>query len=186
MKHASSLVSAAVLATLAVALGCGGSSDDGSGNTTEAGGTTGDASTSKDTGTTTGDSGAPHNDVDGGVACGQSSCNPSTEQCCIGQSGASCIGKSATCQGTSLACTTTAQCTGGNVCCATLNGASVTAVCQASCPSGGITGPYQLCATDGECPTGSTCQTLGGIHYCGQPFDASAFDASGFFDAARD
>ena len=185
MKHAKILVSAALLTTLAVALGCGGSSGDGSSTTTDAGGTTGDAST-KDTGTTTGDSGTPHNDVDGGVACGQSSCNPSTEQCCIGQSGASCIGKSDTCQGASLSCTTTAQCTGGNVCCASFSGATLTAVCQASCPSGGLTGPYQLCATDGECPSGSTCQALGGIHYCGQPFDAAAFDAAGFFDAARD
>jgi hypothetical protein len=185
MKHVKSLVAAAIVSSLAVALGCGGSSDNGSTTTTDAGGTNSDASTSKDSGTT-GDSSTPHNDVDGGVACGQSSCNPSTEQCCIAQSGASCIGKSDTCQGTSLACTTTAQCTGSNVCCATLSGTSITAVCQASCPSGGITGPYQLCASDAECPAGSTCQTIGNIHYCGTPFDASAFDASGFFDAARD
>ncbi len=181
MKHLKSITAAALVTAFSVAAGCGGSSDSGSPTSTTdggAGGPAADGSTSPGTGN---DAQVQHPPVDGGTACGQTSCDPATESCCIGQNGGTCVAKNATCQGIAVACQSGKDCSGGQVCCATVSGVS----CQTTCdPSSG----RQLCASDAECTAPDTCQNLGGIKYCGQPFTVPdggfGFDASAFRDAS--
>jgi Cys-rich repeat protein len=189
-----------VVLGLAVAVGCGGSSeslpDD------DAGGGGNDSSTGTD-GNTASRDGATMNDgtspVDSsmmstGVPCGQgdaaASCDPTTQVCCVtfgmGGGSAQCIAKGATCQGASVGCSSAANCASGDVCCGAFTNNMLSSACQAApCPAVAPLGrPIQLCATDGECPNGEKCRTgFGGIKACaaaggfdgGIPFDASFF-----------
>jgi hypothetical protein len=64
------------------------------------------------------------------------------------------------CNGLSLTCTGTANCSGGEVCCGSLIGGGAT--CEPSCNGG-----YQLCQSDSDCPSGDSCKrTLFGIDIC--------------------
>jgi hypothetical protein len=124
------------------------------------------------------------------IACGSTSCDGATQDCCItvgggGGGGSSTAGgpgggapSSAVCTpkgkcdgDIALSCSSTASCASGQVCCANLNADAPTAVCQASCGGGGGGGGgggvQQLCASDKDCPMGRRCQdTEAGFKFC--------------------
>jgi hypothetical protein len=80
--------------------------------------------------------------------------------------------------GISLACTSTSQCTGGQVCCGHLRGGEAGAP-GASCEAACAPGSGQLCTTDNDCPMGDHCSMRGVIHFC-RPNDAGVrFDSGG-------
>ncbi len=108
------------------------------------------------------DTGAPPT-----ISCGTTSCNASTQACCVTQAGGSCIAKGAPCQGGTLACSSKASCTGANVCCGEFSGTSGSATCKPSCGAMGI----QLCAVDAECTAPATCEAaFGGLKTCRRGF----------------
>jgi hypothetical protein len=112
--------------------------------------------------------------VDGGaqcssplmVACGSSTCNTSTEYCCVdtniadGGQTQTCVPPNGTCSttATTIHCDEAADCAGGAVCCGNFPrpGVQGNTSCLASC-----TGfQSQLCRTDSECGTNSDAGAL--------------------------
>ncbi len=86
------------------------------------------------------------------------------------------------CQGSFLSCTSTANCSGSQVCCFTFTdeaGATTgmgpfTTACQDSCSAPS----YKLCASDSECSGGDTC-TMGSYStYCGTPTNFPGLDGN--------
>jgi hypothetical protein len=112
------------------------------------------------------DSGTP-------LTCGTSSCDPSTQECCIPimmGATASCatIGQ---CGGVALSCTGSDNCAAGDVCCLSgLGGGLPTSSCQPSCGRGGGGGGgtgFQLCSSSSDCPPGEQCvATPFGVSVC--------------------
>ena len=93
------------------------------------------------------------------IQCGNSSCDPQTQVCCVtfnGQNVNETCTNQGQCNGASLGCTSAASCPNGEVCCATLTQQQQSAQCAQQC-QGGFQNP-QLCATNAECPKGQTCQ----------------------------
>jgi hypothetical protein len=106
---------------------------------------------------------------DGGGSC------PSGQTCCTVLAlppSSSCVPEG-TCTGISTVCSKGSDCTGGQVCCAGSADAGVPAAdagmqmfdpstlsttCQTSCTAS----QAQYCSTDTDCPSGLTCQSLGG------------------------
>jgi hypothetical protein len=94
----------------------------------------------------------------GHVPCGGSSCPTSTSFCCQTLTGlaGTCDQTGSTCtQGASLHCDEAADCDAGVCCLSPIGaaGATVTATCQATCPSG----TFQLCRSNRECLSGQPC-----------------------------
>jgi hypothetical protein len=93
------------------------------------------------------------------IQCGTSSCDPQTEVCCVTFNGQT-INEACTaqgkCSGASLGCTSAASCPSGEVCCGTFTQTEQDSKCQTTC-GGGFQHP-QLCATNAECPSGTTCK----------------------------
>jgi hypothetical protein len=151
----------------------GGSTDD-SGTTTDDGGPIVEedgGTVPTDTGLPpTKDSGPPTMDASppiGTISCGDKSCDPATQVCCVSfMGGQSCTAKGKCSGGIGLACTSAASCPGGEKCCFSGGGGGGGASCKASCGMGGP-GSAQLCATDAECPMGQTCRNvMGGFKIC--------------------
>ncbi len=115
--------------------------------------------------------------ADASVRCGTKVCDGLTQDCCLtggaGGASATCITKGGSCGGgVALGCTSSAGCPSGQVCCLTISGGSGgKAVCATTCGTGAPPGPgggsVTLCATDAECPKGTTCRGVGpGIRGC--------------------
>lgn len=125
-----------------------------------------DATTGRDAAA---DSSIPPNDGGGGpgtptpdqISCGATTCNSTTDVCCIDRNQAqTCITKGTTCdQGIAQGCDDKADCTGGDVCCGAQGAAGPAIECKPTC--GSIQGfPLpQLCKTDSECGGGVPCVT---------------------------
>ena len=93
------------------------------------------------------------------IQCGTSTCDPQTQVCCVtfsGQTVTEACTNQGQCKGAELSCTSAASCPAIEVCCATLTQQSQSAQCAPQC-KGGFQNP-QLCATDAECPQGTTCK----------------------------
>jgi len=95
----------------------------------------------------------------GPIQCGNTTCNAQTQVCCVTFNGQN-VNETCTaqgqCNGASLSCTSASSCPNGEVCCATLTQQQQSSQCQTQC-QGGFQHP-QLCASDGECPNGTTCK----------------------------
>jgi hypothetical protein len=103
---------------------------------------------------------APADSGGGGITCGTTSCNATTQACCVPTTGGapSCIAKADSCAGGKLACTAPDTCGGGQKCCLGTAGTLSGSTCKASCT---IT-EDQLCDSDSDCTGGDTCKNLGG------------------------
>jgi len=108
------------------------------------------------------------------IACGSTSCDSTTEDCCL-QVAANVV---VTCApkgqcvfpGVSFSCSSAANCPAGQVCCLSqpIRG-TPSAVCIAACGTagGGFRPSIQLCDSPAECPTGTTCvPTPFGVSTC--------------------
>ena len=164
---------------LAVAAGCGGSTDGGTPGGGVDAGAGSDASMAADT-SMTGDTGTQL-DSGGGmgtVPCGMGqTCNLPAQECCLsaGEGGltAACTAVGA-CTGSAVACASTANCSGGQVCCAQQSGNGISSACAPS-PCGAMQG--QLCMMSSECAMGDTCRNLGGgLRVCAPQFDGGMRD----------
>ena len=147
------------------------------------------------------------------IACGASTCSAPAQECCVtastgGSSGASgsssgggssgspgvgetCVAKGKCNGDLALSCSSSASCTGGQLCCVDTNGGvgATTATCEATCPTTGGR-PIQLCATDAECKAGTCKASQYGLKICstggtggkdggGGHFDGGHFDGGG-------
>ena len=173
---------------LAVAAGCGGSTDGGTPAPGVDAGVGSDASMAADT-SMAGDTGSQMDSGGGGgmgtVPCGMGqTCNLPAQECCLsaGEGGltAACTAAGA-CTGSAVACASTANCSGGQVCCAQQSGNGISSACAPS-PCGAMQG--QLCMMSSECPMGDTCRNLGGgFRVCAPQFDGGRRDGGGMRDA---
>ncbi len=111
--------------------------------------------------------------LDGGgsgpITCGQTTCNSSTQVCCVTFSNQqvqdNCVGIGQCQNGITLACTSALSCPPGDVCCASFTQTSSSSQCELKCPTG--FGNRQLCASTSECQPGLTCQPgFGGLMVC--------------------
>ena len=105
----------------------------------------------------------------GTISCGQTTCNSSTQVCCVTYSGQStsesCVGIGQCQNGAALACTSAASCPNGELCCGSFSQTSAGSKCEPSCPTG--YGNFQLCDTTAECSQGLTCKLgFGGFKTC--------------------
>ncbi len=93
------------------------------------------------------------------ITCGTTTCT-TPEVCCVTfgnqQVNYACT-QQGQCQGASLDCTSAANCPPNEVCCASFSQQSVSSGCAPQC-QGGFQNP-QLCATNAECPQGTTCKS---------------------------
>ena len=103
--------------------------------------------------------GGPPPPPPGPIQCGNATCNPQTQVCCVTFNGQT-VNETCTaqgqCNGAALSCTSASSCPPNEVCCATLTQQQQSSQCQPQC-QGGFQHP-QLCATDAECPQGTTCK----------------------------
>lgn len=102
------------------------------------------------------------------ITCGDQTCNGSTESCCAGLAGLSCIGKNQACNGAVLGCTVNADCGGNGVCCISITGElDAASSCKDRCDMG-TTRDRQLCQTDDECamPFRYCTPTIFGVNIC--------------------
>lgn len=175
------------VAAILVAIGCGGStsSDVGGDTNSDAGGN--DATLGNDGSATDGQvtqtDGASN---DGGsstntIKCGQQSCDPATQECCVSQNSARCVSKGTCTTGSTLACTSAANCTSG-ICCGTAAqkdggfGFTVNSTCEQTCTGQGT---FQLCQGGSECASGVCRDTFGNIKTCRRATDGGIADANG-------
>jgi len=103
------------------------------------------------------------------ISCGAQTCDASTQTCCVGLTGLSCIANNKTCNGVPFGCTNSADCDGNGVCCLSVaGGVMISSSCEASCNGAGPNGGLQLCASDAECaPPNRNCrQTPLGLGFC--------------------
>jgi hypothetical protein len=108
----------------------------------------------------------PSTPASGPVACGGSTCDARTQDCCLTLGGGRCVPNGACVGPLSLSCESAKNCEGGDVCCIEVGGGSLTAACRPSC--GGGRGPHvQVCRSDAECTHGTRCQrTPLGFGFC--------------------
>jgi hypothetical protein len=170
---------------LATVVSCGGKTDlfgsqsGGGGSTSGPGGSSSGGSSGTSAGGV-GSGGVGSTPASTAIACGQTSCNVATQECCIEtpDSPGVCTSKGNGCNGLALTCASAANCTNGEVCCVAFDGSSQSSVCAASCDNAGSSssggsnggpgdpgdgpgdgpGGLQLCATDAECVQGQSCQ----------------------------
>ena len=133
-----------------------------------------DSSQAGDTSTTMGDSStAPDTSTPlAPLPCGMATCDPSTQVCCVTfqPTTETCIAIGGPCMGGTLACSSSLNCTGGEVCCLDYGMGGASTTCKPSC-LGGFQEP-QLCASDAECKAPDTCRMIyGGYKACAPPFD---------------
>lgn len=103
------------------------------------------------------------------IVCGDETCNASTQSCCAGLAGLSCVGKNQGCEGAVLGCTVNDDCTGNNVCCISITGdINAASSCKARCDNMGTGRDRQLCQTDDECvmPFRFCTPTIFGVNIC--------------------
>ncbi len=105
----------------------------------------------------------PGHDSTGATACmGVDTCGYATHSCCVaGLANSKCI-EGTTCEGTGArtVCDGMEDCTGDQVCCVIVNGPGTVATngCYTTCPVvGNNLGVWQICHTEAECPSGTTC-----------------------------
>jgi hypothetical protein len=169
----SRFVSACALAIpLTIVLACGGNVT-GLGNGSDA--STTDASTGSDAvngtdGTTTRDAigvdGVVTSDVgSSGIPCGAVTCDSTSQECCFGHAGGSCIPKGGACDGgITLTCSGPEDCpVAGDVCCAEASSGGAGASCTTEAACHGLI----LCQTDEDCPDMERCEmVLEGYKIC--------------------
>ncbi len=152
-------------------VGTGGSTTPGGGRSTvggssgQAGSGQGGSGVAGSPSAGTGAGGQPGNPI----TCGQSVCNSSTQSCCVGLAGATCIGKGQMCGGAVLGCTLNSDCPGNDICCIALTGdISAASSCKARCDNQGSGRDRQLCQTDDECqpPFRFCTATIFGVSVC--------------------
>jgi hypothetical protein len=132
--------------------------------------------------------------VDGGIHCGTlGGCAPPDECCMADPTAPTCVSQGA-CAGSSLGCSTAAQCSTTEVCCFAYGASASTsaaaampysAQCSLVCATGDSV-HYQLCATASECIGGGTCVAGPVAQYCMSSGGASPFPDLGVRDAGAD
>ncbi len=101
------------------------------------------------------------------IPCGDTACDPVTQDCCLDFNDTSCVAHGDFCQGALLSCAGAANCDPGLVCCAHFGmGGPPEAACESDCPGGPQSGTAQLCLTDEECLHGHCQQGPGGFQIC--------------------
>jgi hypothetical protein len=115
------------------------------------------------------------------IACGASTCDAASQQCCVmggglgggpgGPPSGMCVPTGKCAGDVTLSCSSAVSCTMGNVCCINLNADMPTSMCQASCGGGGggggNGGRVQLCESDKECTNGRSCREIpDGVKIC--------------------
>jgi hypothetical protein len=93
------------------------------------------------------------------IACGATTCDPTSAFCCALPNGAttdlSCETSGGNCpNGGVIHCDEAADCPVGNVCCWDTSGPVIASDCHTDCTGGGGT-RYQACKTDSECLSGT-------------------------------
>jgi hypothetical protein len=117
----------------------------------------------------------------GTIACGMTTCDPKTQECCVtfggGSTSSKCVDTGKCMGGATLACTDSTVCATGEVCCARFGGGGSGAECSKTCMG------TRLCSTDSECRMGEKCQTsmFTGLKSC--RMSGGFGDAGSFFDA---
>ena len=99
------------------------------------------------------------------VPCGQTTCTPVTEACCLQSTGAMCIKTGEMCPGgATIGCIEGSTCSAGNVCCLSLLGGATTCAPSMVCDfAGGVI----LCSSAEQCPsTAPTCCAFGTLGIC--------------------
>ena len=98
----------------------------------------------------------------GRTACGTTTCDAATQDCCISGSWQGTCAAKGSCTSGALSCSSSASCSGGQICCATVatDGRPTAACAAAPCPS------FQLCARPAECTGGQPCT---GMIFPGSP-----------------
>jgi hypothetical protein len=102
------------------------------------------------------------------MKCGAQFCNPSTQRCCAGVAGFSCIANNQDCNGAVLECTAAGDCSGDDICCLTFASPPGSAsACRNECTGMGAGRDRQLCSTDAECSGNRSCvATVFGVSVC--------------------
>ncbi len=130
----------------------GGSDDGGTVNPDGAASSGGEGGTGSGGGTPVPEGGAPSDP--GSVSCGSSTCNTTTQHCCVEADGGTCGALNGSCTGgagaVAVACNEAADCAPGNVCCQPLEYGPHSTTCMPSCPVGTY---FQVCRADAECGT---------------------------------
>jgi hypothetical protein len=103
------------------------------------------------------------------ITCGPQTCDSNTQSCCAGFGGLACIAKNKTCNGATLDCTTTSDCSGNDVCCISITGnANAASTCKPRCDNQGLGRDRQLCQTNADClrPFRFCTATIFGVSIC--------------------
>ena len=166
------------LLLLSALAGCGGAVSTGPGDASAAGDASGgghDGTAGNDGGTGGPDTGSsPLTPDPGQVRCGTDTCTPPVTACCVEPDGGTlCVGQQI-CNGRTIGCDETGDCTSGDVCCYSPAGAGFPDVFSACAPHDCIRNSiaYQACKSTADCAgTGMLCvaQTCGGVVFgtCG-------------------
>ena len=165
MQHLHALGLALVLVACGGRTMLGDLSSDGGTLAVDGGTPIGDGGVIDDGGVVVVDGGGPG----GAISCGQTTCNASSQVCCVTFSGQTpneaCVDVGQCQNGVSLTCTSALACPHGEVCCASFTQTSAGSQCEPSCPTG--PGEAQLCASSAECTGGRKCRVgFGGLHVC--------------------
>jgi hypothetical protein len=172
-RHISAI---AVSSGVVLAAACGSSSSNQGTSPNDAGG----SGSSGSSGST---SPAPTLPADASVACGLATCS-ATQVCCYGTGVLPSCVDAGSCGGSTLTCSSKADCTSGSCCFSyAYDGGTTTddggrpatpsgfsSQCQDTCD----TSAFVLCAGNGDCPDGETCLPGPYAGYCAS-VDASAF-----------
>jgi hypothetical protein len=120
------------------------------------------------------DGAAPDGPVGGRIACGNTTCDTSTQFCCaMLDGGAGCQTSEQAClalAGVPRRCEKTADCPANNVCCYEFTSTPATTSCHANDCNGGNGMRVEACQSQGDCTTGTcaahACVAGGSIQAC--------------------
>jgi hypothetical protein len=98
------------------------------------------------------------------IACGQASCAPGLETCCVGPSGPVCTDAQTPCGGFGLGCVDGSSCAAGQFCCFTLLGRG--SLCESAAVCSASLGTV-VCSSNVQCPsTAPNCCRIANTGFC--------------------
>jgi hypothetical protein len=103
------------------------------------------------------------------ITCGAQTCDANKQICCAGFGGFSCLAKNKTCNGATLGCTNSDDCSGAQVCCISITGdADAASSCKTRCDNMSGGRDRELCQVDADCqPPARFCTpTVFGVSIC--------------------